>query len=194
MGFDIVTGEGQSLGNPLSFGGPYLGIMATTEKLMRRMPGRVCGRTVDERGMDGYVLTLQAREQHIRREKATSNICTNESLCALRAIVYLSLLGETGFAEVGRRCMAGAVFLKNLLTGIPGVSCVNAQGFFNEFTIELPVDAAVVAARLLEGGLLAGLPLGSYYPDRQRQLLVAVTEKRTRREMEAYRDALKGAL
>ncbi len=194
MGFDIVTGEGQSLGSPLAFGGPYLGFIASTREFMRRMPGRIVGRTRDGRGKTGFVLTLQAREQHIRREKATSNICTNESLLALRAVIYLSLLGKGGFRRVGQLCNAKAVYARNRLETISGVEFVDPNGFFNEFAIELPVSAEDLVAHLMQKGFLAGVPLGLFFPGRKRQLLVAVTELRTRAEIDALAQAVKEAL
>jgi len=194
MGFEIVTGEGQSLGIPLSFGGPYLGFMTTTSDFMRKMPGRICGRTKDLSGKPGFVLTLQAREQHIRREKATSNICTNESLCALRAIIYLALMGKTGFRRVGELCASKASFAAETLISIPGVRLASTEGFFNEFVIELPVDAKPVVSQLLRKGFMAGIPLGAFREERNKQVLLAVTEKRTREEIVGLAEALGGAL
>ncbi len=180
QGIDIATGEGQPLGNPLAFGGPYLGFMATRKKHVRRMPGRLVGRTVDQNGNDCFVLTLQAREQHIRREKATSNICTNQALCALRSHIYMSLLGSHGLEEVGRLCHAKAEYAKKRLADIPDVEVMRANPTFNEFTVRLPVDAAELAGRVVERGIAPGLPLGKFYPGMENYLLVAVTEKRTR--------------
>jgi len=194
MGFEIVTGEGQSLGIPASFGGPYLGFMTTTSDFMRRMPGRVCGRTLDLAGNPGFVLTLQAREQHIRREKATSNICTNESLCALRAVIYLALTGKTGFRRVGELCEAKASFAAETLAAITGVRLLSGNAFFNEFVLELPVDSGPIVRRLLEEGLMAGIPLGLHWKERSRQLLVAVTEKRSREEILELANRLGDAL
>lgn len=195
MGFDIVTGEGQSLGIPLSFGGPYLGFMAVKNtRFMRKMPGRICGRAVDAEGKEGFVLTLQAREQHIRRESAMSNICTNENLCALSALVYLACLGKSGFEKTGRLCAAKAVFARSELLKIKGVKPVGDDSFFNEFTVRLPADAAETAGRMIDKGFAAGFPLGRYYPDRKDQLLVAVTEKRTKEEIKALANALEAVL
>lgn len=194
MGFDIVTGEGQSLGIPLSFGGPYLGFMAVTEKLMRKMPGRVVGRTADGQGREGFVLTLQTREQHIRRENAMSNICSNENLCALSALVYLACVGRQGLLDVASRSAANAVFARKELLKIAGVEAVGGSAFFNEFIISLPGDAAEIVGRLIDRGYAAGFPLGRYYPERQNQLLVAVTEKRTREEIKHLAAALEGVL
>ncbi len=194
MGFDVAVGEGQSLGIPLSFGGPYLGFMAVKSPLMRKMPGRVVGRTVDLEGKPGFVLTLQAREQHIRRESAMSNICSNENLCALTALVYLTLMGKQGLIEAAEQCAAKALFARSELAKLDGVKTVGESGFFNEFVIELPFDAGEVVERMLKKGYAPGIPLGSYYPGRERELLIAVTEKRTRAEIEGMVKALEEVL
>jgi len=194
MGVDIVTGEGQSLGLPLSFGGPYLGFLATRVAQVRKMPGRLVGETVDRRGRRGFVLTLQAREQHIRREKATSNICSNEALCALRAVIYLSLLGKHGLREMAQLCATKAEYAKRRLAAVPGVRVKRSAPTFNEFTLELPTDAAEVVARLVDKGIAAGFPLGRYYPGMENYLLVAVTEKRTRAEIGVLAEALESVL
>jgi len=184
MGADIVTGEGQSLGLPLSFGGPYLGFMATRKKLVRKMPGRIVGATQDQEGRRGYVLTLQAREQHIRREKATSNICSNEALCALSAVIYLSLMGRQGFADVASRCASHAVYARNRLCAIDGVSQTFPHSFFNELCITLPCSASELISRLLPEGIAAGFPVGRYYKGMDNVLLVACTEKHRRVEID----------
>ena len=194
MGIDIVTGEGQSLGLPLSFGGPYLGFLATHLAHVRKMPGRLVGETVDRNGKRGYVLTLQAREQHIRREKATSNICSNEALCALRAVIYLSLLGKQGLREMAQLCATKAEYAKRRLAAVPGVRVKRSAPTFNEFTLELPTDAAEVVARLVDKGIAAGFPLGRYYPGMENYLLVAITEKRTRAEIGVLAEALESVL
>ncbi len=194
MGFDIVTGEGQSLGLPLSFGGPYLGFMAVTEKLMRKMPGRVCGRTVDDQGREGFVLTLQTREQHIRRAAAMSNICTNENLCALTALVYLTCIGKQGLINVAELCASKADFTRQQLLAIDKVEAVGGDAFCNEFIVKLPGDAAEICGRLVDKGFAAGFPLGRYYPGRNDQLLIAVTEKRTREEIKALANAMEAVL
>jgi glycine dehydrogenase subunit 1 len=194
IGVDIATGEGQSLGLPLSFGGPYLGFMATSKKLVRKMPGRLVGRTTDAKGRQGFVLTLQAREQHIRREKATSNICTNEALCALRAHAYLSLLGKEGLKKVATLCLNKAQYAKERVKAIPGVKVMESSPTFNEFTVLLPIDAAEAAGKMIEQGFAPGFPLGRYYPGMENYLLVAVTEKRTKYEIGSFAETLEHVL
>lgn len=194
MGADIITGEGQSLGIPLLFGGPYLGIMATKLKYVRDMPGRVVGMTVDNKGKTGYTLTLQTREQHIRREKATSNICTNESLCALASIVYLSLLGKRGLKEVAELCYLKSEYAKSRLLEIEGVKLKFNAPTFNEFVLELPKDASDVINSLLRKGFAAGFPLVKYYENMERCLLVAITEKRSKEEIGIFVESLEGSL
>ena len=193
MGVDIVTAEGQSLGLPLSFGGPYLGVMATRKEYVRKMPGRIVGATTDAQGRRGYVLTLQAREQHIRRQKATSNICSNEALCALRAVVYLSLLGRQGLVGVADECARAAAFAAEGLEEV-GVKLRYPQtSFFNEFVVTLPKPAAEVVAELAKDGIVAGCPLSLYYPNRENELLVACTEKRSLADIRSLISRLSGA-
>jgi glycine dehydrogenase subunit 1 len=194
QGFDIATGEGQSLGIPLSFGGPYLGFMAATKKLARKMPGRIVARTVDVNGKEGFVLSLQAREQHIRREKATSNICSNEALCALRAHIYLSLLGKEGIKQVASLCADKAQYAKERIKAIAKVKVMESSPTFNEFVVKLPIDAAECVGKLIDYGFAAGFPLGRYYPDMKNYLLIAVTEKRTRYEIGKLAEALEAVL
>ena len=194
MGFDIVTGEGQSLGMPLNFGGPYLGYMAVVPALLRKMPGRIAGKTRDASGREGFVLTLQAREQHIRRAGAMSNICSNENLCALSALAFLSCVGKQGLIDMAELCASKAVFAMEQLISTGKVRAPEGQPFFNEFIVELPCDASEVAGRLIDKGFAAGFPLGRYYPDRKNQLLIAVTEKRTREEIKAFANAMEAVL
>ena len=194
MGFDIATGEGQSLGIPLSFGGPYLGFMAVRARLVRQMPGRIVGATVDSDGKRGFVLTLQTREQHIRREKATSNICSNEALCALRALVFMSLLGREGFKELSEHNYQKAEFAKLELARIPGVQVKRSSPTFNEFTVLLPRHADEVAHRMIEKGFACGFPLGRFYKGMENYLLIAVTEKRTKEEICRLADSLEAVL
>ncbi|MBD3240722.1 MAG: aminomethyl-transferring glycine dehydrogenase subunit GcvPA [Chitinivibrionales bacterium] len=190
MGIDIVTGEGQPLGIPLSFGGPYLGFMATLRSLVRKMPGRLVGRTVDTEGREGFVLTLQAREQHIRRGKATSNICTNQALCALRAHAYMSLIGKEGLKRVAQLSFDKAHYAKERIRAIPNVEIMEASPTFNEFTVRLPIDAGECVGRMIDRGFAAGFPLGRYYPGMENYLLVAVTEKRTKYDIGRFAEAL----
>jgi glycine dehydrogenase subunit 1 len=194
MGADVATGEGQSLGLPLAFGGPYLGFMATRKEHVRRMPGRIVGATQDARGRRGFVLTLQAREQHIRRDKATSNICTNEALCALRALIHLCLLGRQGFVDLARVCAASAEYAFKRLTAIPGIRPAFDRPFFNEFAVELPRDASEVVGRLIDQGIAAGFPVSRYYRDMDRVLLLAFTEKRTKEEIDLLAARLEAAV
>ena len=193
-GADIVAAEGQSLGNPLAFGGPYVGLFATRQKFVRQMPGRLAGATVDADGRRGFVLTLSAREQHIRREKATSNICTSAGLCALAFSIHLTLLGETGLVRLARINHAHAVELADLLAAIPGVAVLN-ESFFNEFTVRVPGDAAEVIERLAQRGVLGGVPVSRLEPQRVSDLIVvAATEVSTAADRAAYAAALREVL
>ena len=194
MGADITTGEGQCLGLPLSFGGPYLGLMATRREHVRKMPGRVVGRTKDRMGREGFVLTLQAREQHVRRAKATSNICTNESLCAIASLVYMTLLGKQGLVDVAKLCAAKGAYARKRLLAIPGVKARFNTPIFNEFVVDLPRPAADVVNQLIEHGFAAGFPLSRYYAGMENSMLVAVTEKRTRNEIGMLAETLESLL
>ena len=196
MGADIVVGEGQSLGVGLQFGGPYVGLFACKDKFVRQMPGRLCGETVDAEGKRGFVLTLSTREQHIRREKATSNICTNSGLCALAFSVHLTLLGEKGLRELAQLNHALAVQAAERLSQIPGVELVN-NSFFNEFTLRLPQEARPVVHALAERKILGGVSLGRLYPGAdglRNGLLVAVTETATSADVETFATALQEIL
>ncbi|HBR15307.1 MAG TPA: aminomethyl-transferring glycine dehydrogenase subunit GcvPA [Candidatus Omnitrophica bacterium] len=190
MGADIVTGEGQSLGLPLNFGGPYLGFMATRKEFIRKMPGRIVGQTVDQEGRRCFVNTLQAREQHIRREKATSNICTNMSLCALQAVIYMSLLGKEGFKELAQLNLDKAEFARRMMERIKGVEVIRSSQTFNEFTVRLSKDASGVVEAMIGKGFAAGFPLGRYYKGMDNYMIVAVTEKRTKEEILRYVESL----
>jgi glycine dehydrogenase subunit 1 len=196
MGADIVAAEGQSLGNALNFGGPHLGLFASRDKFVRQMPGRLVGQTVDVDGRRGWVLTLSTREQHIRREKATSNICTNSGLCTLAFAIHLSLLGETGLTGLARLNHATAVGLAERLERIPSVRLLN-RAFFNEFALRLPHPAAAVVDALAEKGVLAGIPVSRLYPNRPELadiLLVAATEMVTTADMNRFERELTEAL
>jgi glycine dehydrogenase subunit 1 len=190
-GCDIAFAEGQPLGSPMSFGGPALGVFATTRALLRRIPGRLVGRTVDVAGRTAYTLTLRTREQDIRREKASSNICTNQSLNAMAAAIHLAWLGPDGLAEVGRQSLAKAHHLAGLLGSIPGVQPAVSAPFAREFAVLLDAAPDRVVAAMAERGYLAGIPLGTDYPEFPGGLLIAVTERRTRAELEGYAAALR---
>lgn len=194
MGVDIATGDGQSLGLGLSFGGPYVGYITAKTQYIRQMPGRIVGETIDHDGKKGYVLTLQTREQHIRREKATSNICSNQALCALAAVTYLSLLGKEGLKEVAELCHSKANYTLKRLLEIEGVKLKYSNAFFNEFTIELPRSVGDVVGKLIEKGIAAGFPIGRYDQSMENNMLIAVTEKRTKEEIGLFAEALEAIL
>jgi glycine dehydrogenase subunit 1 len=196
MGADIVVGEGQSIGVGLNFGGPYVGLFASREKYVRQMPGRLAGETVDAEGKRGFVLTLSTREQHIRREKATSNICTNSGLCALAFSIHMTLLGETGVRRLAELNHALAVQAAERLAQVPGVALVT-DTFFNEFTLRLPKEARPAVRTMAERGVLGGVSLGRLYPGAEaleNGLVVAVTETCTNEDVEALANALGEAL
>ena len=196
MDADIVVGEGQSIGVGLQFGGPYVGLMGCKDKYIRQMPGRFCGETVDAEGKRGFVLTLSTREQHIRREKATSNICTNSGLCALAFSIHMTLLGEAGLRALAATNHAGAVAAAERLAKVPGVELVN-DTFFNEFTLKLSKEARPIVRTLADNGILGGVSLGRLYPgadDLANGLVVAVTETTTTEDVETLASALQEAL
>ena len=196
MGADIVAAEGQSFGNALNFGGPHVGLFATRERLVRQMPGRLVGQTVDAEGRRGWVLTLSTREQHIRRERATSNICTNSGLCALAFTIHLALLGEAGLTRLARINHATALALVERLERVPGIGLLN-RTFFNEFTLRLPRPAAQVVEVLAGKDVLAGVPVSRFYPDNEtvaNLMLVAATEMTTTEDMDRLEAGLREVL
>jgi len=188
---DIATGEGQCLGNSLNFGGPYLGIMASKFDLIRRMPGRIAGATVDKQGRRGFVLTFQTREQHIRREKATSNICTNQALNALAATVYLALMGKQGIQDVAMLCLQNSHYLADQIQKLDGYKMAFSSPFFKEFVIKTPKPPAEIIEKLIMQRIYAGIDLSQFNLSLENGLLVAVTEKRTKQEMDVFVQALK---
>jgi glycine dehydrogenase subunit 1 len=191
---DIVALEGQSFGLAPSYGGPFVGVIASRDKFVRQMPGRLAGQTTDTEGRRGFVLTLATREQHIRREKATSNICTNQALCALAATVHLTLLGKEGLREMAEQNLSKAQFAMAELTKIPGVRRKFDTPFFNEFTVELPRSARIVNNHLLRDKIVGPLPLGPFYPELTKHALVCVTDTTTRVDIERLASALRRAL
>lgn len=190
FGADIVTGEGQPLGIPLSFGGPYIGIFATRDEYVRKMAGRLVGETVDNRGQRAYVLTLTAREQHIRRDKATSNICSNEGLVALATTVYMSLLGKHGLHQVAELCYHKAHYAASEISKIPGFKLWSQEPFFNEFLVECPIPAKEINEKLLDYGIIPGYAVGNDYPGMENYLLVAVTEVNSKQEIDLMVETL----
>ncbi len=193
-GADIACGEGQPLGVPLASGGPYFGFMCCKKEFVRQLPGRLVGRTVDKEGREGFTLTLQAREQHIRRGKATSNICTNQGLVVVAATIYMSLLGANGLRDVALASHQNAKKLCDFLTELPGVERVLENSFFHEFVIRLPKPAKEVIAALAAQGLQAGIDLGELYPDFADCLLVCATETKTKADLRHYKTALNNVL
>ncbi len=194
MGADIVAGEGQSLGIPISLGGPYLGIFATQERFVRNMPGRLVGETIDMEGKRGFVLTLATREQHIRRERATSNICTNEGLCALMATVFLSCLGKEGLRELAMMNLSKAEYAKKAISGIRGCKLTFHSPTFNEFVLQIEKEPEEILEKLRKEKILGGLPLGKFYPELNHHLLVTVTEMNQKEEIDRWAEVLEGAL
>ena len=194
MGADIACGEGQSLGIPLAYGGPYLGFLAAKMELVRQMPGRICGQTKDNRGQRAFVLTLQTREQHIRREKANSNICTNQTLLAIAATIYLGAVGPQGLTEVATQGAQKAHYLAGELAKIKGVKLSYSAAWMNEFTVDLGKDSGPVLDALQAKGILGGVALSRFYPERKNEILVAVTEVKKKAQLDKYAAALKGVL
>jgi glycine dehydrogenase subunit 1 len=193
-GADIVVGEGQSLGIPLSYGGPYLGIFATRDKFVRNMPGRLVGETIDLEGKRGYVLTLATREQHIRRERATSNICTNEGLCALMATIFLSCLGKRGLRELALMNLSKTEYARKLASQIRGCKIFFSAPTFNEFVLKIHGDPEKALERLKEKKILGGISLGRFYPEMNHHLLITVTEMNTKEEIDRWAEALEKVL
>jgi glycine dehydrogenase subunit 1 len=194
MGADIVAGEGQSLGIPISFGGPYLGIFATQDRFVRNMPGRLVGETVDLEGKRGFVLTLATREQHIRRERATSNICTNEGLCALTATVFLSCLGKEGLRELALMNLSKAEYAKKVISGVHGCKLNFTGPTFNEFVLEVGGEPKKVLEKLKKENILGGFPIGKFYPELDHHLLVTVTEMNQKEDIDRWAEALERSL
>lgn len=193
-GADIVCGDGQPLGAPLSSGGPYFGFLTARQQYVRQMPGRIVGRTVDLDGKPGFTLTLQAREQHIRRSKATSNICTNQGLLVTAATIHMSLLGPDGLESAAAHSLANTAALVAKLTAIPGVEAVFSGARFHEAVIRLPQAPAIVLARLAEAGIFGGFDLSAHYPELGHALLVCATETRTEADLDRYADTLRAVL
>lgn len=194
MGVDIAIGDGQCLGNPLSFGGPSFGFIAAKKAFIRNMPGRIVGETVDRNGTRGFVLTLQAREQHIKRHKATSNICSNQGLCALRGLIFLSLVGKEGLSGLAALNRDKAEYAKSRLVAIPGVKLLQTGVTFNEFTVTLPKSSPPIVSALLKKGIAAGVPAGDYYKGLENALIVTVTEKRSKSDIDRLAQALQEVL
>jgi glycine dehydrogenase subunit 1 len=194
IGADIVAGEGQSLGIPVSYGGPYLGVFTTQERFVRNMPGRLVGETVDLEGKRGFVLTLATREQHIRRERATSNICTNEGLCALMATVFLSCLGKEGLRELAMLNLSKTEYAKKAISRIRGCKLDFTGPTFNEFVLQIEKEPGKVLERLKRENILGGLPLWKFYPELDHHLLVTVTEMNRKEEIDCWAEALEKAL
>jgi glycine dehydrogenase subunit 1 len=194
MGADIVAGEGQSLGIPVSFGGPYLGIFTTRERFVRMMPGRLVGETVDLDGKRGFVLTLATREQHIRRERATSNICTNEGLCALMATIFLSCFGKEGLRELAIMNLSKKEYAKKVISQIPDCKPTFSSPTFNEFVLRIGGKPEKVLEKLKKRKILGGLPLAKFYPELDHHILITVTEMNTKEEIDRWANALGEAL
>ncbi len=191
-GADIVVGEGQPFGNPVSFGGPFLGFFACKEKYMRRMPGRIVGATVDRNGKRAFVLTLQAREQHIRREKATSNICSNEALCALAFTMHLSALGKAGIGKLARLNLQKAHYAADQIAQLPGFEIAFPAPYFNEFMIKTALEPAKITTQLLKEKIVGGLDMGRFFPEFKNHLLFCVTETKSKKDIDRLVASLEG--
>jgi glycine dehydrogenase subunit 1 len=191
-GADIACGEGQPLGIPMSFGGPWLGFMATNRTLMRRLPGRLVGMTNDSEGRRVFCLTLQAREQHIRRERASSNICTNQALCALAASVYLASLGKTGLKRIAELNMENACYLRSALSKLKGVEIVTQGAIFNEFAVRFTKPANAINEGLLKKGIIGGVSLERFYPELKNQLLICATETKRKEDLDQFISVIEG--
>ncbi|MDD5528815.1 MAG: aminomethyl-transferring glycine dehydrogenase subunit GcvPA [bacterium] len=190
-GADIAVAEGQAFGISQAFGGPGLGILSCKKDFVRSMPGRIIGQTQDSQGRRGFVMTLQTREQHIKRERATSNICTNEGLCAIAACVYLTVMGPQGLKEVGELCYNKAHYLAKRICEIEGFKLVYEKPFFNEFVVSTPISAEKIVNKLAKKKIFAGIPVSEFYSGHKNELLIAVTEKRTKEEIEYFIEALR---
>ncbi len=191
LGADMAVGEGQGMGNHLNLGGPFLGFFTARKEMIRRMPGRIIAATKDRTGKRGFVMTLQTREQHIRREKATSNICTNEALCALAAAIYLSLMGKNGIKEVARLCLQKSHYAMDQISKVKGFKLKYQATFFKEFVMETPFSPQDLINRLLRKNILAGVDISQLHPDLKNCLLICVTEKRTKKEIDYFVDEIK---
>jgi glycine dehydrogenase subunit 1 len=194
LGADVAVGEGHALGNPMSYGGPFVGLFATKLKLVRQVPGRIAGETIDADGRRAYVLTLQAREQHIRRAKATSNVCTNQTLMAIAAAISLAWLGPHGLEAMGSTCVRSTALAARRLAQVPGCRIRFEGPHFKEIVLETPVDAQGLTRRLAGHGFVAGPGLGRWWPELKNCLLIAVTEKRTAEEIDALAEAIEKEL
>jgi glycine dehydrogenase subunit 1 len=194
FGVDIVAGEGQSFGNYPSFGGPFVGLLCAKKEYLRQLPGRLVGQTQDQAGNPGYVLTLSTREQHIRRDKATSNICTNHSLCALRAAIYLSTVGHQGLREIALKNFQLAEYLKAQLATVPGVEIAYTGATFNEFVVKLPISSKAFLSKMEESHIIPGLPLDKWFADRRNEIMVTVTETKTKEDLDQFVEFTRKAL